>query len=106
MKQTLMPSTSQKHKPEDMFELYQGDPRNRKIVLKPVESTSKLLTSSATDEEKSQFLLDSSTNTDGFGLIFPNKKDDSEMRNEEPKQEFITTEQLHDNRISEKGKKF
>lgn len=123
LKQTAAPSTStRKRRPEEVFDLRHADPRNRKIVMKPVELSSKLLKAVVQDkadeteiestskiiqplietQEPISSIPVTSENPQGFGLIFPSKKNENEE--ESDKSECITTEQLHENRISTNGK--
>ena len=99
LKQPAALSTSKKQRPQDIFELHRPGSQSRKVVVKPVVSTSK----SAESTDATNFIVEASGNAEGFGLILPNKKDDKEDEDKEPKQDFITTEQLHDNRISTEG---
>lgn len=95
-KNVLPALSTQKIKPEDIFESVQrGEIKNLKIELKTLD---KPLDVAAADEDNS-VTVDS-----GFGLIFPARESKDEKDNEEatntPKHKFITSEELAANRIS------
>lgn len=102
---TVTPSTSKKFKPKEVFDLRHANPLERKtLVVKPVEPTSKVLKNVAQRSTQLDPIVVPSE-VEGFGLILPsNKNEQEEVEKEEPKEDFITTEQLHDNRISVNGK--
>ncbi|KAJ8678633.1 hypothetical protein QAD02_014420 [Eretmocerus hayati] len=95
LKQQVMtaPSTSKKHRPRDVFEPLKRDLPSQRIVVKPVETTKTL---------ESTSIVVQNPNVEGFGLILPSKDNDDEEKSKEgePRNKCITTEQLHENRIS------
>ncbi|XP_001606002.2 RNA-binding region-containing protein 3 [Nasonia vitripennis] len=98
---SAVPSTSKKFKPKEVFDLRHGNPLDRKtLVVKPVEPTSKL-SKKVVEVSTQPDITVVPSEVEGFGLILPsNKNEQEEAEKEEPKEDFITTEQLHDNRIS------
>lgn len=96
-KNVAIPSSTQKVKPEDMFESVQlGEAKNLKIELKTLDKS--LDTASA--------IQDSTVAVDGgFGLIFPANKAAEDTKAETPKNKFITAEELEANQISAKDQR-
>lgn len=103
-KQLSVPSTSTQKpllRPQDLFEsIDKNEPK--KLELK-INSNMPLL------ESTSSFHVSNDVQEGGFGLIFPANKtdvkipDESENVEEKKEQEFITSEELSNNRISIKG---
>lgn len=104
MKQPAVISSSKKQKIQDVFDVPRVDPRSQKITLKPLESNKSQESSNIAGDD-SQFVVEPTGNAEGFGLILPSKKDeeDSQDKDEKSKDEFITTDELHNNKISEHG---
>ncbi|XP_023247368.1 RNA-binding protein 40 [Copidosoma floridanum] len=95
-KQLTVPTTNtQKHKPKDVFESVTDKPNTkRKIDVKILAETANK------PEDQMPFVIQPSDKAEGFGLIFPRKDDDQEHDKDKEKPEFISTEELHNNKIT------
>ncbi|XP_066598975.1 RNA-binding region-containing protein 3 [Prorops nasuta] len=103
-KQIVAPTSTQKViKPEDLFEAVQrtGEVKNLKIELKTVDKLLDIANSPGEVCEK----LQSEATEGGFGLMFPVKTVEESQETEnssqpESKNNFITSKELSDNRIT------
>lgn len=104
LKQPSVLSSRKKQKIQDVFDVPKVDSRNQKITLKPLDHN-KIHESSSIVADDLKPTAESTGNAEGFGIILPPKKDESNQgKDKEGEQEFITTDQLHNNKVSEHGK--
>ncbi|XP_058788575.1 RNA-binding region-containing protein 3 [Phymastichus coffea] len=92
LKQLVVASTSQKQRPQDVFELQTRKNKQQKLVLETLKPSVEETKSEGT----SSFIVNPTGNVEGFGLIFPAKKDEEK----EELREFISIEELTKNKMS------
>lgn len=91
LKQPAVKTKGRKRRPQDVFDLQTGTQKKQKMVLDIANK----------NEDAPSFIIEPTGNVEGFGLIFPAKKDDEEK--EEPR-EFISKEELTKNKMSNYSK--